>query len=924
MIIYTLYLFKVEKKCQNIVISTNSTQTVCLLFNIASDNISYSRMTTTNRLKGLILFIVLHTFISSVYSQGKTLGLTKKLNGNDENGYVLFSPIGVDTTFLIDKCGQRVHSWATRYTPGLALYLKPNGNLLKAGTYDDTTFNTAGGRGGVIEEYDWNGNLLWKHVLFNDSLCQHHDIHPMPNGNVLVLAWHSIPKASAMNLGRLSVNFDKTDELWGERLIELKPVGTDSAEIVWQWDVYDHIVQDVDSTLPNFGKPEDHPERLNINYALNLKTADWIHANGIDYNEKLDQIVISAHNLSEIWIIDHSTTTSQAKSSQGGNSHKGGDFLYRWGNPAAYNKGGRSDQKLFRQHNARWIPDGFRDSGKIMIFNNGWGRDTAYSTVDIINPPLLGYNYNGLTPYLPSGPSWQYKDSVPTRFYSQIISGAQMLPNGNVLVCSGFPGKFFEVTAQKQVVWEYVNPLNAINRQTDGQVPASNSVFRAEFYPSTFPAFKNKNLSQKGPIELNSKPYTCYPENIKPSVVQLTPAKDAGNVVPNTDLSITFSETILKNTGTLNIFSNGTLQENINVNSNQVTVNGNTMTINPNSDFPVNARIAVRIPVTYVRDSSFNTLNAVTDSAAWHFFTVKSKPEIQSRYPSHLSLNHKAGTVISMTFNEDVFKNSGFITLYENGQMIESINVSSNQVAINGKTVSITPSKLFNQDKLIVVEMDKCFKSQYNVLSSAVVYGDWYFRTAVAPKVTQLTPATTSVNNVLRPGIRLTLDKNFSIDSIKDIRIYENNVLKHTFSLSDANISADTNSVSIGLSNDFLYQSRVAISFPANALKDSSGFYFSGIDSGSWHFITQKKVSVNKVNSVDGFKVYPNPASDFLSIELNSDILDIRMTDMSGREVEIKTIQTTDRVWTLSTTELSTGIYIVRVNGTYTATLTVE
>lgn len=58
--------------------------------------------------------------------------------------------------------------------------------------------------------------------------------------------------------------------------------------------------------------------------------------NGIDYNPVLDQIALSTHNLNEWYIIDHSTTTAEAATSSGGNSGKGGDLLYRWGNPAAY------------------------------------------------------------------------------------------------------------------------------------------------------------------------------------------------------------------------------------------------------------------------------------------------------------------------------------------------------------------------------------------------------------------------------------------------------------------------------------------------------------------------------------------------------------------------------------------------------------
>ncbi len=103
----------------------------------------------------------------------------------------------------------------------------------------------------------------------------------------------------------------------------------------------------------------------------------------------LDQILISVHNFSEIWVIDHSTTTAEAASHSGGNSGMGGDLLYRWGNPAAYDSGSSADQQLFVQHDAQWIGNGLPGAGNILIFNNGQGRpDGDYSSVDEIVPPV--------------------------------------------------------------------------------------------------------------------------------------------------------------------------------------------------------------------------------------------------------------------------------------------------------------------------------------------------------------------------------------------------------------------------------------------------------------------------------------------------------------------------------------------------------
>ena len=67
--------------------------------------------------------------------------------------------------------------------------------------------------------------------------------------------------------------------------------------------------------------------------------ADWLHTNAIAYNPQRDEIALSVLGNNEIWIIDHSTTTEEARGSTGGNSGKGGDILYRWGNPIAHRAG---------------------------------------------------------------------------------------------------------------------------------------------------------------------------------------------------------------------------------------------------------------------------------------------------------------------------------------------------------------------------------------------------------------------------------------------------------------------------------------------------------------------------------------------------------------------------------------------------------
>jgi hypothetical protein len=297
--------------------------------------------------------------------------------------------------------------------------------------------------------------------------------------------------------------------LFPEFFIEVQPTRPKGGKIVWQWHVWDHLIQNNDRSKANYGDPAEHPERISVNANGRPVPAFWNHGNSIAYNAKLDQIVLSARGCNEIWVIDHSTTTEQAKGRTGGKSGKGGDLLYRWGNPAAYGRGTRDDRQLFQQHDAQWIPDDCPGAGRILIFNNG--LDRGYSSVEEIIPPMDSkgrYIIEPGKPFGPEKPAWTYRAKNPKDFYSSEISGAHRLPNGNTLICAGVRGLFFEVTQAGETVWEYVNPVvhNGILAQgeksgLDHRGHNWNAVFKIHRYPVDYPGLKGKNLKPLGPIE---------------------------------------------------------------------------------------------------------------------------------------------------------------------------------------------------------------------------------------------------------------------------------------------------------------------------------------------------------------------------------------------------------------------------------------
>ena len=317
---------------------------------------------------------------------------------------------------------------------------------------------SSGGVGGGISKYNWEGDLLWHYEISNNTYQHHHDIEPLPNGNILVIAWEKKTDTEAYAVGRQSID-NPLNEMWAEALLEVEPVGTNEANIVWEWHIWDHLIQDVDPGLPGFGVISEHPELQDVNYGNagssqgpGGPTGDWIHLNAVNYNSELDQIVISSRHHDEIYIIDHSTTTEEAAGHTGGNSGMGGDYLYRWGNPQAYGRGNNSNHQLASQHGVNWIPQGYPGEGNLILFNNNYTNST--SAVFELVPPLNEngtYDIDDDQPFGPDNPTWFHAGN----FHTQMQGGAFRQPNGNTLVTDCDDAYMFEVTNDHEVVWSH-------------------------------------------------------------------------------------------------------------------------------------------------------------------------------------------------------------------------------------------------------------------------------------------------------------------------------------------------------------------------------------------------------------------------------------------------------------------------------------
>ncbi len=427
-------------------------------------------------------------------------------------GYVLFAPLLSDTTYLIDEEGQVVHTWQSKYSPSGAVYFLENGNLMRTAREPVVEIFKGGGQGGRIEEFTWEGELVWEFVYASADNLLHHDIEILPNGNILAISWEPKTVEQARRAGRRPELLPEKG-LWPDKIIEIEPTRPKGGRVVWEWHMWDHLIQDHDAEADDYGNPAEQPWRININGDGKLQeidpaeleqlkalgyvpddadaedlTSDLLHVNAAGYNAELDQIVLSTPHFNEIWVIDHSTTTEQAAGSGGGRGGRGGDLLYRWGNPKTYGRGTETDQTLFAQHDVRWVSDPLPGAGNLTVFNNGLkGPEGDYSAVFEIVTPLTSegrYELPKSEAFGPSEPVWNYTAPDKVSFSSPFISGAERLANGNTLICSGAQGRFFEVTPGGEIVWEYWSLYSGNVKNPDGSLPQpvgenTYAVFRA-------------------------------------------------------------------------------------------------------------------------------------------------------------------------------------------------------------------------------------------------------------------------------------------------------------------------------------------------------------------------------------------------------------------------------------------------------------
>ncbi len=431
------------------------------------------------------------------------------LPGDDDRafeGYTLvhdgaFGGQNANRIYLTDMNGEMVHQWEPgRYQPeGSVAYLLENGLLLR--TVSSHHWMRGDhypvGSAGTVQLLDWDSNIVWEYEMdVPGKHVFHHDVDYMPNGNILAIAYTGFSPEEARAMGWDGVFPADAETVWLDKVVELQPNLDDgSTEIVWQWNSWDHLVQDKFPDRANFGDVESAVGKIDINYLREgyvlFIGGQMQHVNSVDYNAELDQIVLSSAAYGELWFIDHGTTMAEAAGDSGGRYGRGGDLIYRWGNPFTTRSGTLDDATLYWQHDARWITEGLPGAGNLLVYNNGTkrrldgtfdpelGMDFENSYTDLLEvrlPVRADGSYDtGREPEL----VWSWNLDAEEDYFSPFMSGWDRLPNGNTIFVNGHNKQIIEVTPAGERVLDYV-------------VPENGRKYRVYKYPVDYPGFAGR------------------------------------------------------------------------------------------------------------------------------------------------------------------------------------------------------------------------------------------------------------------------------------------------------------------------------------------------------------------------------------------------------------------------------------------------
>ena len=183
------------------------------------------------------------------------------------------------------------------------------------------------------------------------------------------------------------------------------------------------------------------------------------------------------------------------------------------------------------------------------------------------------------------------------------------------------------------------------------------------FYIVTVDSASNKSTVSNGTFTTT--------DTTAPIKASSSPADDATGISISSNLTFTFSENIVLDTGSVVLYkADGTVVETFNVANGTGSAGGtigvstNTLTINPNSDLLSNESYYIQIANTAIKDSSGNSFAGINDATTWNF--TADKPTV-TLSKSSANIAENGGTATLTATLSSISKTPVTVTLATSG-----------------------------------------------------------------------------------------------------------------------------------------------------------------------------------------------------------------------------------------------------------------
>lgn len=340
-------------------------------------------------------------------------------------GYNFWGPRSEARAHLMDMDGNILHTWERRIEPEdnwSHIELLPDGGIIAL----------------VRQKYvlclDWDSNIRWMR-----ELRAHHDVAVSDTGDVYVLT-----RAERM----------VRSHGWPLPVLDdLVTILDRDGHTLRQFSLYDIIGEIVPASRvwriyramlsPAAIRYISRVHKTSENWLDSSMSNDIFHSNTLEIIDRdIDDvfrkgnIILCSRTQSTITVVDPRTR----------------EMLWSWG-PGV----------VELPHHPSLL-----DNGNLLIFDNGAFRH--WSRVIELDPRTEEI-------------VWEYRAENPRDFFSYSRGASERLPNGNTLITNSDSGIAFEVTAEGEIVWEFVNPATNVRGDRRAAIYRLMRFYDTDAYP---------------------------------------------------------------------------------------------------------------------------------------------------------------------------------------------------------------------------------------------------------------------------------------------------------------------------------------------------------------------------------------------------------------------------------------------------------